>query len=52
MNSENRPAPDSLLFNRRAAAADPEAINFVVLHQFHCDFSLSDGESGFSTFPA
>jgi osmotically-inducible protein OsmY len=23
----------------------------MVLHQFHCDFSLSLGESGFSTFP-
>ena len=26
-------------------------INLWVLHQFHCDFSLSDGEFGFSTLP-
>jgi hypothetical protein len=29
-----------------------EAFYFWVLHQFHCDFSLSLGEYGFSTFPA
>ena len=28
------------------------AIDFPVLHQFHCDFSLSEGEFGFSTIPA
>jgi hypothetical protein len=31
----------------------PVNVGFLlsVLHQFHCDFSLSLGESGFSTFP-
>jgi hypothetical protein len=26
-------------------------IHMVVLHQFHCDFSLNPGESGISKFP-
>jgi len=28
-----------------------EYMIFLVLHQFHCDFSLSLGKSGFSKIP-
>jgi glutaredoxin len=34
-----------------STAEDAQAFQKLVLHQFHCDFSLSLGESGFSTFP-